>query len=118
MVPRVPFEVFWDRLKNELMTGRKDNTDKKWYWTIPKWSSAGRVSGKPLSCIYEGDDIIYFITGNDRKTSAHKDEFEKFYPEWEQYCEGKERSEIERELNLRKTSYTIPTLRHFKHLMH
>lgn len=115
----VSFEVFWDRLKNELMTGRKDNTDKKWYWAIPKWSFVGRVSGKPLSCIYEGGDIVYFKTGNDTKTvSAHKDEFENLYAVWGEYIEGADRSGLEREgRKLRRLTYTIPILKHFERLM-
>ena len=113
----VSFEVFWGRLKNELMTGRKDNTDKKWYSTIPKWSSAGRVEGD-LSCRYtDGEDIVQFKTKNGRWASADRTDFETLYNEWVQYSQEKlERSRLRRDLNLRK-SYTIPTLKHFERLM-
>jgi hypothetical protein len=114
----VPFEVFWDRLKKELMTESKKSEDGKWHWIIPKWSFEGRANGK-LSCLYEGGDIVYFKTENDTRTvSAHKDEFERLYPEWEEYCKGWATSSyLNKELKLKRLTYTVPTSHHFEHLM-
>lgn len=114
----VPSEVFWDRLKKELMTESKKSGDRKWNWIIPKWSFEGKVEGDLSLIYYEGNDMIHFITSNDRETSAFKDEFERLYPEWEDYCKGWATSSyLRNELKLKKLTYTVPTLHHFKRLM-
>ena len=113
----VSFEEFWDKLKKELMTGTKNNEDKRWYWIIPKWSIAEGVRGE-LSCRYDGGDTVHFKTANERWVGADRTEFETLYKEWDEYSKNKvERAWLSRDLHLRRTSYTIPTLKHFERLM-
>lgn len=114
----VPFEEFWERMKKEMMTWPKQNNDDRYrYSKIPRWSSAGRVEGKPLSCRYaDGEDMVQYKTKNDRWASADRTDFETIYNDWDQYIQGLERSRLKHDLN-RRNSYTIPTLKHFERLM-
>ena len=115
----VSFEEFWRRMKKEMGAWPKPNNEDRYrYSTIPKRSAAEKVSGN-LSCRYaDGEDMVQYKTKNDRWASADQTDFETLYNDWNQYSQEKlEKSRLRRDLN-RRTSYTIPTLFHFEHLMH
>lgn len=113
----VSFEIFWERIKKEMMAWPKQDEDRYRYPTIPKWSSAGKVQGNLLCRYIEGEDQVQYKTKNGRWKTAQRTDFETLYNDWPQYSQEKlERSRLRRDLN-KSNSCTIPILKYFERLM-
>ncbi len=114
--PRVPFEVFWERLKEEFS---KEAPWKPGLWglIIQKWSAAKGPTPETFPILYEGKNTFTCATeknGNPRNFGPA--EVCRVYEVWPQYkADRTGRAEIVKESW--NSTWIIALLKHFEELM-
>ena len=114
---RLPFLTFWTRLQNEL----ESLQETKGYHCgkAKKWSQDKDYFGEEFKFLFKGGSVIYCQTGTtDKLRSVSRVEFEKVYAVWKKYCSGEvPRSHITQDLGVQNSSWIIPLLKKYEHLM-
>lgn len=109
----VPFETFWGRLKQLLMTGETGGGVR----SISKWSMAGRSSGQFL-ILYRGGDSIICETEKGTVRNVGMAEFKKVYQCWDDYRRDLiGMATFVHDFKLHNATWVISILKEFEYLM-
>jgi len=116
-VDRVSFSTFWTRLQGEL-EGLPE-TSGYHCGKVKKWSQDKDYFGEEFKFLFKGGGVVYCQTATTAKLrSVSSAEFEKVYAVWERYRRGEvPRSHITQDLGVQNSSWVIPLLKKYEHLM-
>ncbi len=114
---RVPFSTFWTRLQGELECFPETNGYH--CGKAKKWSQDKDYFGEEFKFLFKGGGVVYCQTATTAKLrSVSSAEFEKVYAVWERYRRGEvPRSHITEDLGVQNSSWIIPLLKKYEHLM-
>lgn len=114
----VTFQVFWDRLRNELNQLPCDPSGAR-VLRIERWSTKRGKFGSTFAMLYRGGNSFVCETASQTlRTGVSRAEFKTVYEAWEDYRRGRVgRSYIVHDLGVQNASWIIPILHHFEHLM-
>ena len=114
---RVSLLTFWTRLQGEL--GSLPKTNGSHCGKAKKWSQDKDYFGEAFAFLFKGGGVVYCQTATTAKLrSVSSAEFEKVYAVWERYRRGEvSRSHIAKDLGVQNSSWIIPLLKKYEHLM-
>lgn len=115
----VPFEQFWQRLKEELsrLPGPQPGVHVR---TIRKWSQYQGYFDGGFALLYRGGNVITCETAttNNVRTGISEAEIRKVYEAWSDYRVGRvRRSDIVQDMGVQNASWIIPLLKEYEFLM-
>jgi len=115
---RVSLAVFWERIQGEL--ANLPETNGYHFGKARKWSQDKDYFGEEFSFLFKGGSVVYCQTATTSKLRAVSCvEFEKVYSVWEGYRRGEiPRSRITEALGVQNSSWVIPLLKEYEHLMY
>lgn len=115
----VPFDVFWQRLKDECATWESLEGASR-AKAVRKWSAdKGDMDGQFVAVWSGGDTLLCNTEDTNSPRSVSRAEFEKVYNVWQDYTGGaKGRSVIAHDLGVQNATWIIPILHRHEHLMH
>lgn len=114
----VTFPVFWERVRKELDRLPLGPSGAR-VLRIQKWSAKRGRFGSAFAMLYHGGNTFVCETASGTlRTGVSRAEFRKVYEAWEDYRRGRVgRSYIVHDLGVQNSSWIIPILHHFEHLM-
>jgi hypothetical protein len=116
---RVPFEVFWQRLKDIFLQAHGPEPGVH-VLKVRKWSQhTGEMPGEFVVIYRSGETVACDTASTDGIRQVSAAEFRKVYEIWEDYrMERKGRSFIAQDLGVQNTTWIIPILYRNEHLMY
>lgn len=115
---RVPFSTFWTRLQGEL--GSLPEMNGYHCGKAKKWRQDKDYFDEEFVFLFNGGGVVYCRTATtDKLRSVSSAEFKKVYAVWDGYrCGEVPRSHITEDLGVQNSSWIIPLLRKYEHLMY